>query len=123
MFADVVKKQLKDFKDSGRFKETDENLAMFTVKERAIEVIDLLFNFRFYIRLQVRILGLPQHTLVTDFPIILQRFIFYFRILRGDASPSSQGLHFTSTSSQRPPMLLHSLLTETNKKNLLQNPV
>ena len=53
--AILVKKQLKDFKDSGRFKETDDNLAMFTVKERAIEVIDLLFNFRFYVRLQVRI--------------------------------------------------------------------
>ena len=128
VFTDVVKKQLKDFKDSGRFKETDDNLAMFTVKERAIEVIDLLFNFRFYVRLQVRISGLPQHTLVTDFPLILQRFIFDFRILRGDASPqpgttlSSRGLLFASASSQWPPMLLHSLLTETNKKNLLQNP-
>ena len=61
----LVMKQLKDFKDSGRFKETDDNLAMFTVKERAIEVIDLLFNFRFYVRLQVRISVLPQHTLAT----------------------------------------------------------
>ena len=43
----------KDFKESGRYKETEENKAIFTVKEKAIEVLDLLFNFRFYIRLQV----------------------------------------------------------------------
>lgn len=53
-FVVVVERQLKDFRVSGRYEETDENQAIFTVKERAIEVIDLLFNFRFYIRLQVR---------------------------------------------------------------------
>lgn len=50
----MVERQISDFKKSGRFKETDENQAIFTVKQRAIEVIDLLFNFRFYIRLQVK---------------------------------------------------------------------
>ena len=129
MFADVVKKQLSDFRESGRFKETDDNLAIFTVKERAIEVIDLLFNFRFYVRLQVRGSELPQHTLVAHSPLPLQRFIYDFRVLRGDASPppattpSSRGLLSTSTSSQRPPMLLHSLLTETEKQKLMQSPV
>ena len=44
-----------DFKKGGRYKETDENKTIFTVKERALEVLDLLFNFRFYIRLQVSI--------------------------------------------------------------------
>ena len=68
VFSDVVEE---DFKNSGRFKETDDNLAIFTVKERAIEVLDLLFNFRFYVRLQVRISGLPQHKLVTDSPLIM----------------------------------------------------
>ena len=53
LVPDVVKKQLTDFHENGRFKETEENQAIFMVKERAIEVIDLLFNFRFYIRLQV----------------------------------------------------------------------
>ena len=71
LFTDVVKEQLKDFEDSGRFLETDDNLAIFTIKERAIEVIDLVFNFRFYVRLQVRISWPPQHTLITDLPLIL----------------------------------------------------
>ena len=119
LFAGVVNEQLKDFKDSGRFKETDDNLAIFTIKERAIEVIDLVFNFRFYVRLQVRISWLPQHTLVTDFLLILQRFIFDYRVLRGDTRPQPAITH----SSQQPPILLHSLLTESDKKKLLQNPV
>ena len=64
LFADVVNEQLEDFKDSGRFEETDDNLAIFTIKERAIEVIDLVFNFRFYVRLQVRTswLNFSAHT-------------------------------------------------------------
>ena len=54
-----------DFHSSGRYKETQQNKAVFTVKERAIEVLDLLFNFRFYVRLQVR----PTHSkLPTSFP-------------------------------------------------------
>ena len=43
----------KDFRSSYRYKETEQNKAVFTVKERAMEVLDLLFNFRFYVRLQV----------------------------------------------------------------------
>lgn len=42
-----------DFNSSGRYKETQQNKAVFTVKERAMDVLDLLFNFRFYVRLQV----------------------------------------------------------------------
>ena len=44
-----------DFKNGGRYKESEDNKTVFTVKERALEVLDLLFNFRFYIRLQVSI--------------------------------------------------------------------
>ena len=47
------KLQLDNFHNSGRFEATVENQAIFTVKERALEVLDLFFNFRFYIRLQV----------------------------------------------------------------------
>jgi hypothetical protein len=85
-----------DFHSSGRYKETQQNKAVFTVKERAIEVLDLLFNFRFYVR--------------------LQRFIFEFRQLRGDASlqlettPSGRGLLSTVTTAN-PPMLLKTLMT------------
>ena len=68
--------QVKDFKAKGRYQETQQNLAMFAIKERyiqyhsfmlkmwctfslhshnhrAMEVVELFFNFRFYIRLKV----------------------------------------------------------------------
>lgn len=48
-----VQQQLEEFKTSDRFRESKENQALFKVKERAIEVIDLFFNYRFYIQLQV----------------------------------------------------------------------
>ena len=51
----LVKKLEEDFRETERFREGKENQAVFMVKERAIEVFELLFNFRFYVRLQVRI--------------------------------------------------------------------
>lgn len=48
-----VQQQLEEFKTSGRFRESKENQILFKVKERAVEVIDLFFNYRFYIQLQV----------------------------------------------------------------------
>ena len=70
---------MEDFKREGRYQETKQNLAMFAIKERyvqyhsimpktyanhevqlhlthmhrAMEVVELFFNFRFYIRLKV----------------------------------------------------------------------
>ena len=36
-----------------RFKDNDKNKAVFSVKIKALKVMDLFFNFRFYLRLQV----------------------------------------------------------------------
>ena len=52
-----MQKQRMDYQEQVRFRETEENLAIFQVKQRGLEVIDLFFNFRFYVRLQVGVAG------------------------------------------------------------------
>ena len=37
----------------GRFKDTEENRPIFKLKVKVIKTINLFFNFRFYLRLQV----------------------------------------------------------------------
>ena len=52
----------KHFRDSGRFQEGKENRALFQVKERAIQALELIFNSQFYICLQVYARGLYSLT-------------------------------------------------------------
>lgn len=57
---------------------------------RVMEVIDLFFNFRLYVRLQVREVSyLVAPPIIYSFS--LQRFIYDFRILKGDYNDSCHG--------------------------------
>ncbi|XP_065902249.1 inositol 1,4,5-trisphosphate receptor type 2-like [Dysidea avara] len=64
LYPDATPDENKQFTMEERFEDNNENRAIFKMKVKALKVMDLFFNFRFYLR--------------------LQHFIYDYRLLKGD---------------------------------------